>query len=157
MPETTTTTTTTDINIEHKLELGFMSILSDRDYFKSGGEGYEVLMLNFMDNSSDDRPAKYIVVHAAPAVRVAPNAPYYKISVKLVALTHMPSDKDRKLCKALYNENFNCIRGLDVSSLGTASGLTIDGVVMTQGDEAIEPIKDYQMMLASCDIFLTQN
>lgn len=156
MPETTTTTTT-DINIEHKLELAFITLLQARDYFKAGGAGYGTEMLQFMDNSSDDRPAKYLVIHAEPAEQIAPGMPMYKIPVNLVSLSHMPTDKDRKICKLLYNECFNCLKGITKANFATATGITIDGIIMTSGKEGIEPVKDYQMLIASCEIYLTEN
>lgn len=152
-----TTTTTTDINIEHKLELAFIALLAARDYFKAGGAGHDIPMLQFMDNSADDRPAKYLVIHAEPAEQIAPGMPMYKIPVNLVSLSHMPSDKDRKICKVLYNECFQCLKGITKADFLTATGLAIDGIVMTSGKEGIEPIKDYQMLIASCEIFITQN
>ena len=159
MPETTTTTTTTttDICLEHKIELGLMAELVKRTYFASGGAGAGTLMLNSMDNLSEERPAKYIVVHALPCATVAPGMPFRKVSVKIVALTHIPTHRDGKLCKILYNECFQFLSGLTKATLSTATGLTIDGIVQAQGEQAFEPIKDYQILVATCDVYLTKN
>jgi len=157
MPDTTTTTTTTTgQSYEHKLQAGFISLLGQRPYFSSGGAGHGTAMFHFMDNKTEDRPAKYIVIHCAPCEPIAPGFPHSKIPVKLVCLTHIPADKDRAICNTLYRECFDLIRTMTKSTLGTAAGLTIDGIVRQGGDETFEPVKDYQMMLAACDIFITE-
>ncbi|HCE46171.1 MAG TPA: hypothetical protein DET40_21715 [Lentisphaeria bacterium] len=147
---------TSGMNIEYALETGIITELAKRTYFAQGGAGAGTSIIHFMDNSIAERPMKYVVVHAQPAERIQPNYPYYKVSVSLVSLSHIPNDKSRASCRTLYQECLDFIQKFDKGAVSTASGLTIDGSVAQGGAESADFGENYQNQIANFDVYLTK-
>jgi hypothetical protein len=147
---------TTAMDIEHALETGIITELAKRTYFATGGGGAGTSMLHFMDNTTIERPKKYIVVRAHPAERVQPNYNYYKVSISLASLSHIPNDKSRTDCESLYKECLDFIQKFSKSAVGTSAGLTIDGIVSQAGEESINALENFQILICNADVYITK-
>lgn len=146
---------TAAMDIEHALETGIMTELRKRTYFATGGAGAAVNIEHVMDNSSIEKPIKYVVVHAHPAERLQPNYNYYKVPVSIVSRSHIPNDKARTDCETLYKECLDFVHRFDKTAVGTSASLTVDGFVPQPGDESIVA-DNYQNLIANVDVYITK-
>jgi len=118
------------MSVENDLENGFISLINQIQYVIDNGTG----VIQFQDNSSEVNPPA-IIVNCNPVRRLEPNDKYYECETDLISFTYIKEDESRAILKAIQSEVFDFARSLLPGTLGTASGLTVDGLVMDDSGE----------------------
>ncbi len=118
------------MSVEQDLQSGFISLINQIQYVIDNGTG----VINFEDNSVDVNPPA-IIVNCSPVRRLEPNDKYYECETDLISFTYIKEDESRAILKAIQSEVFDFARSLLPGTLGTASGLTVDGLVMDDSGE----------------------
>ena len=118
------------MSVEQDLQSGFISLINQIQYVIDNGTG----VINFEDNSFDVNPPA-IIVNCSPVRRLEPNDKYYECETDLISFTYIKEDESRAILKAIQSEVFDFARSLLPGTLGTASSLTVDGLVMDDSGE----------------------
>ena len=118
------------MSVEKQLEDGFISLIEGIQYIIDN----TVNVMNFEDNSEEVNPPA-VVVRCNPVRRLEPNDKYYECETDLISFTYIKEDESRAILKAIQSEVFDFARSLLPGTLGTASSLTVDGLVMDDSGE----------------------
>lgn len=115
-----------------------------------------LVIRDWRDNSAV-KTGNMVVVHAEPAERIAPNSNFWRVPVTAVAATHQADDKSRATCEGYYQRLLTVLGAATKTTLGAklpnGSSVTIDGIVMRQGEEGFD--ESHQMLAVRADIFCT--
>jgi hypothetical protein len=116
--------------IENDLENGFISLMEQIQYIIDNS----INVRNFEDNSEEVNPPA-VIVNCNPVRRIEPNDKYYECETDFICFTYIEDDKARVQLKSIQSEIFDFARTLLPVTIGTESGLTVDGLVMDDSGE----------------------
>ena len=137
------------MSVEKQLEDGFVSLIEGIQYIIDN----TINVINFEDNSKKVNPPA-VVVSCNPVRRLEPNYNYYECETDLICFTYIQDDKSRTTLRALQSEIFDFARTLLPATIGTASLLTVDGLVMDDGGEQ-ERDDQYNFITVKIKAYLT--
>jgi len=143
------------MKIEEIIEEAMQDIMQARTYIASNS----IPVVRFRDRLTQ-KGGKWLTVHAEPNDRQSNNHSLYRVPLTLMADTKSQEDLRSNEVDGIIAEcNDEIQQTLTTATLQTAintvqasSGITINGIVQTQGSDADG---DYQMITATADIFLT--
>lgn len=137
------------ITIESALQSGLVTLLSAVTW-----PAANATVIGYGDGEGRPKdPA--MIVHAKPARRLEPNANYWECQVLVVCLTKPEADDNRVTVTRAYEEALGWVKGLTAASLTAATGLTVDGVIMTEaGEDSVT--EDDQMKTVPFTVFITK-
>ncbi len=118
------------MSVENDLENGFISLIEGIQYIIDNS----INIRKFEDNSVDVNPPA-VIVNCNPVRRIEPNCDHYECETDFVCFTYIEEDKSRSALKAIQSEIFDFARNLLPATIGTESGLTVDGLVMDDNGE----------------------
>jgi len=118
------------MSVENDLENGFISLINGIQYIIDN----DINTRKFEDNSADVNPPA-VIVNCNPVRRIEPNCNYYECETDFICFTYIEDDKARTQLKAIQSEIFDFARLLLPATIGTESGLTVDGLVMDDSGE----------------------
>lgn len=116
----------------------------------------EAVVMNWADQNKL-RDGRNIVVHVSPATRLQPNSDYYRMRCDAMSITSMhkadDDDADGTARDELYQVIWAWMNSITAAQLSTITGLTIDGIVPTEGEDS--SVDEWGIRSPSMDIFAT--
>jgi len=138
------------MSTENTLEIGYKSLIEALTYITANS-----IPVEQHEDNSKDLVLPMVAVRCMPLSRIAPNAPYYISGCEFTCVTYIADDKDRSVLKDIYNDIFNFAISLTSGELSTETGLTIDGLVVSEsGDE--ERDDNNQILTIKINTYLTK-
>lgn len=108
------------------------------------------------DDMSQEKTGKMVNVAVLKALRLEPNYNYYRSSVELGCITHIPNDENDTIGENIYDEVNNYVQALAASNLNAAvsdTEITVDGVVPMQNEDDYED--SFRQYVVRFDCFYT--
>ncbi len=108
------------------------------------------------DDMTKEKAAAFVNVAVPKAGRLMPNYSYYKTSVEISCVTHIPNDEADAVSEELYDEVNDWMQGLTAADINTTlsdAEVTIDGLVPTQNEDDYE--ENMRVYVVAFDCFYT--
>ena len=108
------------------------------------------------DDMTKQKASAFVNVAVPKAGRIAPNYNYYKTSVEISCVTHIPNDEADAVSEELYDEVNNYVQVLTASGLDATvsdAEITVDGIVPTQNEDDYE--ENMRVYVVAFDCFYT--
>jgi hypothetical protein len=142
--------------LEEHIEEAIKSLAGANTTLKAMVTAGTLVIRDWRDNSAS-KAGQMVVVHAEPAERIAPNSNYWRVPVSAVAATHQADDKSRGTCESIYQQLQTVMGNATKITIGNnlpaGSSVTVDGIVMRQGEEGFD--ESHQMLAVKADIYAT--